>query len=31
MSTTMRQVVNVNPTSEHGVYLRLVVTIGGGW
>jgi hypothetical protein len=27
----MRQTVNVNPTSEHGLYLRLFVTNGGGW
>jgi hypothetical protein len=29
--TAMRQMVNVNPTSEHGLYLRLFVTNGGGW
>ncbi len=29
--TTMPQLVNVNPTSEHWVYLQLFVTIGGGW
>jgi hypothetical protein len=29
--TTTRQIVNVNPTSEHGVYLRLFITNGGGW
>jgi hypothetical protein len=27
----MRQTPNVNPTSEHAVYLRLFVTCGGGW
>lgn len=27
----MRQLVNVNPTSEHALYLRLFVTNGGGW
>jgi len=27
----MRQTVNVNPTSEHGLYLRLFVTNAGGW
>jgi len=27
----MRQPVNVNPTSEHAVYLRLFITNGGGW
>jgi len=27
----MRQLVEVNPTSEHALYLRLFVTIGGGW
>lgn len=27
----MRQTVNVNPTSEHAIYLRLFVTNGGGW
>jgi hypothetical protein len=27
----MRQTVNLNPTSEHAVYLRLLVTCGGGW
>jgi len=25
------QLVNVNPTSEHGLYLRLFITNGGGW
>jgi hypothetical protein len=29
-SPTMRQLVNVNPTSMHGVYLRLVVSNGAG-
>jgi hypothetical protein len=29
--TTMRQVVNVNHTSEHALYLRLFVTNAGGW
>jgi hypothetical protein len=28
---SMRQTVNVNPTSEHGLYLRLFVTNAGGW
>jgi hypothetical protein len=28
---TMRQLVNVNPTSEHAIYLRLFITNGGGW
>jgi len=27
----MRQTVNVNPTCEHGLYLRLFITSGGGW
>jgi hypothetical protein len=27
---TMRQLINVNPTSEHGVYLRLFITNGAG-
>jgi len=27
----MGQTVNINPTSEHGVYLQLFVTNGGGW
>ncbi len=27
----MRQIVNVNPTSEHGLFLCLFVTNGGGW
>jgi hypothetical protein len=27
---TSRQIVSVNPTCEHGVYLRLFVTSGGG-
>jgi hypothetical protein len=27
----VQPIVNVNPTSEHGIYLRLFVTIGGGW
>ena len=31
MVTAVQQVVNVNPTSEHGLYLRLFVTTGGGW
>jgi len=26
----MRQTVNVNPASEHGVYLRLFITNSGG-
>jgi hypothetical protein len=26
----MRQMVNINPTSEHKLYLRLFVTNGGG-
>jgi len=30
-ASTMKQTVNVNPTCEHGVYLRLFVTNGGGW
>jgi hypothetical protein len=29
-SLTMRQLVNVNPTCEHGLYLRLFITCGGG-
>jgi hypothetical protein len=29
-SRTTRQLVNVNPTSMHGVYLRLVVSNGAG-
>jgi hypothetical protein len=28
---TMSQQVNVNPTSEHAIYLRLFITNGGGW
>jgi hypothetical protein len=31
MGTKIQQVVNVNPTSEHCLYLRLFVTTGGGW
>jgi hypothetical protein len=27
----MCQVINVNPTSEHALYLTLFVTNGGGW
>jgi spore maturation protein SpmA len=27
----MRQLANVNPTSEHALYLTLFVTNGGGW
>jgi hypothetical protein len=27
----MAQLINVNPTSEHGLYLRLFVTTSGGW
>jgi hypothetical protein len=30
-ATGMRQTVNVNPTCEHGLYLRLFVTNTGGW
>jgi hypothetical protein len=30
-ATGMRQTVNVNPTCEHGLYLRLFVTNAGGW
>jgi hypothetical protein len=29
--SNMAQLINVNPTSEHGLYLRLFVTTGGGW
>jgi hypothetical protein len=29
--TAMCPMVNINPTSEHGLYLRLFVTNGGGW
>jgi hypothetical protein len=28
---TMSQTVDVNPTSEHRLFLRLFVTTGGGW
>jgi len=27
----MPQSINVNPTSEHELYLKLFVTNGGGW
>jgi len=27
----VRQMVNVNPTSEHELYLKLFITNGGGW
>jgi hypothetical protein len=27
----MRQTVNVNPTCEHGLYIRLFITNTGGW
>jgi len=27
----LRQLVNVNPTSEHELYLKLFITNGGGW
>jgi len=27
----MRRSVNVNPTSEHELYLKLFITNGGGW
>jgi hypothetical protein len=27
---TMRQLININPTSMHGIYLRLVVSNGAG-
>ena len=31
LGRAMRQRVNVNPTSEHALYLRLFITNGGGW
>lgn len=31
MVSTMKQTVNVNPTSEHGLYLVLFITNSGGW
>jgi hypothetical protein len=30
-ATGMCQTVNVNPISEHGLYIRLFVTNTGGW
>jgi len=27
----MQQVDSVNPSSEHGIYLRLFITNAGGW
>jgi hypothetical protein len=30
-SEAVRQLVNVNPTSEHELYLKLFITNGGGW
>jgi F0F1-type ATP synthase beta subunit len=30
-SSAMQPSVNVNPTSEHALYLRLFVTNAGGW
>jgi hypothetical protein len=27
---SMRQLININPTSVHGVYLRLIVSNGAG-
>jgi len=27
----MGQTANINPTSEHGIYLQLFITNGGGW
>jgi hypothetical protein len=30
-SSAMQPLVNVNPTSEHAVYLWLFVTNAGGW
>jgi len=30
-ATAMPQLVNVNPTSEHELYLKLFITNGGGW
>lgn len=27
----MAQVIDVNPTSEHGIYLQLFITTSGGW
>jgi len=27
----MQQIDNVNPPSEHGLYLRLFITSAGGW
>jgi hypothetical protein len=29
--SAMRRSINVNPTSEHELYLKLFVTNGGGW
>jgi hypothetical protein len=31
LERAMPQLVNVNPTSEHAIFLRLFVTNGGGW
>lgn len=31
MALLMRLLVNVNPVSEHALYLRLFITNGGGW
>jgi len=28
---TMQQVIDVNPSSEHGLYLHLFITNAGGW
>ncbi len=28
---TMGQIANVNPITEHAIFLRLFITNGGGW
>jgi hypothetical protein len=31
LRVAMRQRVNINPTSEHELYLQLFITSAGGW
>jgi len=31
MAVLSGQLPNVNPTSEHALFLRLFITNGGGW
>jgi hypothetical protein len=31
VACAMRVSINVNPTSEHSLFIRLFITNGGGW